>query len=388
MTRINLANRKNETRNSVTRKSVTWGRAVRNNAGPLVFAAVLIVCSLAVGCSSDKAQPITSNNPAPVAPTSNTVAANTVPAPLPEAKPAPKKVIRKRPATLTYSDKTYGISFAYPRRYALETGDAATALLMSSPVPMNFVQPGGVALAAVELPDSVYADTDLSYAFFTVSVHPTLTADQCQEFSVPQTPAPQTAAQSNSTPPQENDASTAVKTDSNTVTQSATLDPKLILGDLELHSAEAVSGEGTRQADSKYFHVYENGACYEFALNLTTNGQATDGTLKHVDRDRVFARLESILSTVKIEPSAADQGKTVAEQNDVEKSGTEKLSAEMPDAAKADSAKPSADGNSTAKPEASTPGGVPSAAASGPAEPAPVAASAPSTPPAPSAPPQ
>jgi hypothetical protein len=68
---------------------------------------------------------------------------------------------------------------------------------------------------------------------------------------------------------------------------------------MELRATEAVSGEGTRQSDSKYFHVYQNGACYEFALNVTTDA-SEEGLVKHVDRDRVFNRLEQILSTVKI----------------------------------------------------------------------------------------
>ena len=73
-----------------------------------------------------------------------------------------------------------------------------------------------------------------------------------------------------------------------------------MLGDLELRATEAVSGEGTRQSDSKYFHVFQNGACYEFALNVTTDA-SEDGIVKHVDRDKVFTRLEQILSTVKID---------------------------------------------------------------------------------------
>jgi hypothetical protein len=76
---------------------------------------------------------------------------------------------------------------------------------------------------------------------------------------------------------------------------------KLLLGDMELRATEAVSGEGTRQSDSKYFHVYQNGACYEFGMNVTTVASA-DGLIKHVDRDKVFNRLEQILSTVKINP--------------------------------------------------------------------------------------
>jgi hypothetical protein len=70
---------------------------------------------------------------------------------------------------------------------------------------------------------------------------------------------------------------------------------------MQLRATEAVSGEGTRQSDSKYFHLYQNGACYEFALNVTTDA-SEEGLVKHVDRDRVFNRLEQILHTVKINP--------------------------------------------------------------------------------------
>jgi hypothetical protein len=360
MTRINVAKSISETRNSETRQSVSWGRAVRNNASPLVFAAVLIVCSLAVGCSSEKPQPITSNNPAPVAPQpTTTMAANSASAPLPEAKPAPKKVVHKRPATVTYTDKTYGVSFAYPRRYAIETGDATKEVLMSSPLPMNFVQPGGVALAAVELPETGFANTDFSSAFFNVSVNNTLTADQCTEFSVPQ---PKLAP---ATPTTEADskqlAAVAEKAD--------TLSPKLMLGDLEMHGAEAVSGEGTSQSDSKYFHVFQNGACYEFALNVTTNAAQADASLKHIDRDKVFARLQTILSSVKIDAASADQGKVAEKKED-----TDKHDAQTADTAKVDAAKPAAEGTDALKPAAST-----EAAPSTPpttADPAPVAAAA------------
>ena len=69
---------------------------------------------------------------------------------------------------------------------------------------------------------------------------------------------------------------------------------------------EAVTGEGSRQSDSKYFHIYENGACYEFALNVTTDA-SEEGLVKHVDRDKVFNRLEQIVPTVKINPVAAPE---------------------------------------------------------------------------------
>jgi hypothetical protein len=248
----------------------------------------------------------------------------------------------KKPATVNYTDKTYGVTFEYPRRYAIETGDAAAELLLSHPIPMNFVESGGVALAAVELPETNYTNTDFSSAFFNVSVHKSLTADQCTRFSVPQPktvetkiaepkiveekpvekteaksePAPSASstevAKQDSTPmpkpDMKQDAQSTSTSQSTTSTQaeSESSNSRLMLGDLELRSTEAVAGEGTRQSDSKYFHVYQNGACYEFALNVTTDA-SEEGIVKHVDRDKVFNRLEQILSTVKINPAAAPE---------------------------------------------------------------------------------
>lgn len=325
-----------------TRDSVAWGKDAKNVAtatwghiNALVFAAVLIVCSLAVGCSSGKPRPVSSNNQIPV-----TQSESSMPPRMPavamqaENKPAPKKVVHKKPATVNYTDKTYGVTFEYPRRYAIETGNAASDLLMSSPVPMNFVQPGGVALAAVELPETSFTNTDFSSAFFNVSVHKTLTADQCTEFAVPQpkvVPVAATETTSETKPETKSEpepakpsasteaayaqpvstpaapaTSTATQPEATQAAAAAQSQPepqgsKLMLGDLELRATEAVSGEGTRQSDAKYFHVFQNGACYEFALNVTTVA-SQDGLIKHVDRDKVFDRLQKILATVKINP--------------------------------------------------------------------------------------
>src|SRR5579864_5358633 len=290
MTRINALRTIAETR------FMTWGK--RTSA--LVFAAVLHVCSVSVGCSKEKPKPVSSNNPISV--TQPETAISPMPAPAMEAaaKHAPKKVVHKKPATVNYADKTYGVTFDYPRRYAIETGDAATELLASNPIPMNFVQAGGVAVAAVELPQTGFANTDFSSAFFNVSVHKTLTADQCTEFAVPLAKATPQVPSTDSAP-----AATPVPTTApqSSEAQSAS-GSKLMLGDLELRATEAVSGEGTRQSDSKYFHVFQNGACYEFGLNVTTVA-SEDGVTKHVDRDKVFDRLEKILATVKINPVAA-----------------------------------------------------------------------------------
>jgi hypothetical protein len=320
MTRINAI------RTTAQNRSVAWG----TKTSTLIFAAVLIVCSVTVGCSSDndKPKPV-SNNQIPVTQSPIPVQSMPTPAAQAAAVPAPKKVVHKKPATVNYADKTYGVTFEYPRRYAIETGSAATELIESNPIAMNFVQPGGVALAAVELPETTYANTDFSSAFFNVSVNKSLTADQCTEFAVPQpkvveaqsqtchpedracgTKDPMPAVASTSSEGNSH-ATTDSTTASSTVSTDTSSNSKLMLGDLELRATEAVSGEGTRQSDSKYFHVFQNGSCYEFALNVTTVA-SEDGLTKHVDRDRVFNRLEQILATVKINPVAAPEVATEA----------------------------------------------------------------------------
>jgi hypothetical protein len=310
MTRINAL------RSTAKNSSVAWGKETwGKNTSALIFAAVLIICSVTVGCSKDQPKPISSNTQIPV--TQTFTPAPPAPVMQAENKPAPKKVVHKKPATVNYTDKDSGVTFEYPRRYAIETGSAATDLLESSPIPMNFVAPGGVALAAVELPESSYVNTDFSSAFFDVSVHKALTADQCTEFAVPQPKIVEAKsvesqvaeikpAETNTTETKPTEVKTAEasapETKSNSAQSSSdSSGSKLLLGDLELRATEAVSGEGSRQSDSKYFHVFQNGSCYEFALNVTTVASA-DGLIKHVDRDRVFSSLEKILATVKINP--------------------------------------------------------------------------------------
>jgi len=312
MTRINLFRNTPSTLNSVA-----WGRtnfakpdfAEKKNLNPatstLVFAALLIACSLTVGCSSDQPKPTSSVNPSSMAQPTPPVTTSSMPAATPlqqaAARPAHKKVVHKAPPTVAYVDNTSGVYFQYPRNYALKTGAAANELVFSDPVPMDFVQPGGVALAAVAVPDSTYPNSDLASAFFNVSVNKTLTAEQCSEFSVPQPnpaspgdPAIQATAQ---------------------VTTPPISKLKLMVGDMELDSAETDSaGElnnGTREQASKYYHVFQNGACYEFALKVANTRLDTPTTTKpspnHIDRNQVFRRLEQILATVKISPVTAPE---------------------------------------------------------------------------------
>lgn len=308
-----------ETLDSVSCAKTHLAKSNFDTIGVLVFAALLVACSFTVGCSSDQPKPISSANPAPIMQPVPPAVITPAPAPVQQAaaKTARKKVVRKAPATLTYADKTSGVSFKYPRKYALKTGDAANELVASGPVPMDFAQPSGMALAAVALPDSVYPNSDLASAFFNVSVNKNVTADQCGEFSVPQ-------------PNPIDPADPAIQATAQVSTPSVGQPmSKLMIGDLELQSTENTasgeSGSGTREATSKYYHVFQNGACYEFALQIATNNpkieasvettSATETSTKHIDREEVFKRLEKILATVKVNPVVAPEVNTDVKAN-------------------------------------------------------------------------
>lgn len=315
MTRINLSRTPRPT--PATLNSVAWGtiHSVKNlfdSSSPYVFAAALIACSLAVGCSNEQNKtgqtitpPLTTAPPSPAPQIATTTTAEP---PTPQTpQPMKKKIVHKAPPTLTYADKATGLSFQYPHRYALKTGEAASDLVSSSSIPMDFTQPGGSTIAAVKLPAAAYPNSNLDTAYFSVSVNKTLAPGQCGEFSVP--PATPT------TPAAPTVQATAQLTGPDLSKLPVS---KLLIGDMELTSTQTSSvepGASPREEVSRYFHIFQNGACYEFTLNVTTTkpaenpAQPQDGVKavkKEVNKDEVFRRLESVLATIKFTPVAKE----------------------------------------------------------------------------------
>jgi hypothetical protein len=193
-----------------------------------------------------------------------------------------KKTPRKRPANVTYSDANSGVSFLYPRKFALASGDKGLpqlAAVSMNEAPMNFVQPGGVAVATVALPGGSYPGTDFASAFFNVNVNRSVSEQECEHFAFVDT-------------------------------RNADGEPvdaeKVKVGATDMEMTSDFSANAIKQAETHYYHSYENGACYEYVLGLGTEGFATEGGIDHVNRDEVFAKLEKILASVKIKPVEAE----------------------------------------------------------------------------------
>src|SRR5260370_28355307 len=185
-----------------------------------------------VGVSSPAASPAT----AAAAPVATTTAI---------AEPA-KKTPKKRPANVTYSDPNSGVSFLYPRKFALTTGDKA--LPQFAPLGdavMNFVEPGGVAVATVGLPGGSYPGTDFASAFFNVNVNRTVSDQECAHFAV---------------------------VDSHNVNGAPVDAEKVQIGSTDHATTSNFSANALTQNETQYYHSYNNGACYEYVLSVGTAG--------------------------------------------------------------------------------------------------------------------
>jgi hypothetical protein len=265
-----------------------WSR--QQKAATIAAFAILGLLLAVSACSKQAAKPalvgVSSPAPTSAAPATASVPASEVDA----AATLPiKKTARKRPANVTYSDSNSGVSFLYPRKFALATGEKARPELAAiGDVPMNFVQAGGSAVATVTLPDSLYPGTDFEAAFFNVNVNHKVSEEECQHFAF---------------------------VDSSNADGEAIDAGKVKVGPTEMEMTSDFSANIMKQAETQYYHDYENGACYEYVLGLGTAGFATEGGLEHVNRDAVFAKLEKILATVKIASKIAPvEPEPVAEQ--------------------------------------------------------------------------
>jgi hypothetical protein len=235
------------------------------------------------GCSKGSTKPASIEQPTPInpqiamTPAISAVAAVQPPAVTP--KPARKRVQHKAPMA-TYTEPSYGVSFRYPKSYILKTDDEQELRISElGSVQTDFIQAGGVTVAAIEMPRSSYPGTDFTSAFFSVSVNSSLSKDQCQQFAFPK------GAHN------ENEAGVPAK---------------VKLGGTDFTMVEDFGDSAKKEPRMKHFHHFENGNCYEFSMGLGTVDDNVAG-LKPVNRSLVFGKLEQILASVKVQPISIPQ---------------------------------------------------------------------------------
>jgi hypothetical protein len=221
------------------------------------------VLFFAISCSKKPESAATISAPSQPSFSTSTPSATSSVASVPEKA---KKIVKKhRPANATYVNSEYGVSFSYPRKYSLQSGEK----LAASSLPTSYAKPGAVQVAAVDMPDDSYPDTDFTSALLNLSVNKNISATECMQFV-------------------------------QTAKDGSEVKPTLVnVGKNEYSVFEQINGEGDKKSDMKYFHTFKNNACYEFALDVDTTAKS-DSDLTAVDRGKVIQQLEKIVTTARI----------------------------------------------------------------------------------------
>jgi hypothetical protein len=224
------------------------------------------------GCTKKSEQHISVVSPnSPILPSIKVDTAASTTAPV-----APKRIVQRRSPTGTYTNDAYGISFRYPLSYKLKTWDAPVGDVKPASMEQSTDgDPAEIPLATVQMPQSMYPKTDFDDGYFSVSANRNLTDETCQQSAI-------------------------VNEDSKVMTQA--------VNGVQFHWTENSTTEGDYHSEWRSYAGFANGVCYQVQLGLATSvtpEPADQSDVKEVNSARVFGRLNSILSSVKIRPVVA-----------------------------------------------------------------------------------
>ncbi len=293
MTQLNLSGKQSSDSKRDPNANLEKGSITNQTVGALGALAMFAVV-IVIGSCSRSSKPAAAQQPVqPAAPVS--VPAVAVPAPAPVV--AKSKTKTRRAPILAYVNREYGVAFNFPRQYVLKSGvKAQSSWGELAPFEMDFAQPGGITLAAVEIPRSSYPGTDFKSALVNVSVNPGLSEESCTQFA---------------------SASADPKADSS-IEDAKSGSPKLVkIGGIEFSEVENSTAATTKpamtnQTDTRYYHAFNNGSCYEFAMGVGTEGDGSVEAAKAVDRAAVFGKLEKILASAKLQAVSVPKTETAA----------------------------------------------------------------------------
>ena len=158
---------------------------------------------------------------------------------------------------------------------------------------MNFVEPGGVTVATVALPSTLYAGTDFATGILRRECESQRLAEQDARTSPSSTPATRTA--NRSTRKSESRRSNAAE------------ERQRGSSDQEMEMTSEFAGNATRQTRNAVLPRLRKWSLLRVRSRPRNRRIRRQEGIEPVNRDEVFARLEKILATVKIRPVAQEQ---------------------------------------------------------------------------------
>jgi hypothetical protein len=173
-----------------------------------------------------------------------------------------------------YNNPAYGVSFRYPRIYALEEpeqeGDSLEDATLQTRERLAAEQPGSVLLATVTIPDDAYPRTTFRKATLQLAVNPEVPAEVCQWLGDPP------------------DSGSDIDSGSS-----------LVQGIL-FHWKESVSLEDGVTYTNRNYAGFRDGTCYEFFLEISSTTPDNDA-ITEADARKILRPLEKIIGSLELQ---------------------------------------------------------------------------------------
>jgi len=244
-----------------------------SNPAILIIVLSVLLSGLALsGCHTTHAFPhanAAASRPAPPA------ASSAKPSDAPSSEPIPSHV-SKHPARdsefAVYHNPDYGVSFRYPRNYALEEGpESDDAAFVQQQQALTAGQPGAILVATVTVPDDAYPNTSFRSGVVQFVVNPAVTPDACRALTL--------------------------SADSGLSPTSGSVAIHGIPFDWRLSSSTAAGA----YVENVEYAGYSGGACYEFLIAISASNYVDpDSEMKPADIPKILRPLEKIVSSFQV----------------------------------------------------------------------------------------
>jgi hypothetical protein len=188
-----------------------------------------------------------------------------------QAKPTAREL-----AFSTYSNSEYGVTFRYPRQFALhenehaDEGNSETHSGARTQEEIASDEPGAVLVATVGLPSDAYPNTTFAGGSIQFAVNRYLTAGNCRQNLVSQIG------------------------DSNARSGAMTIQG------VEFAWAENDEGDGDAEYFERDYAGFTNGVCYEFFLRVGVVATGEDAT-RAPDQRRILGSMEKVVSSLQFD---------------------------------------------------------------------------------------
>jgi hypothetical protein len=195
----------------------------------------------------------------------------------PAAKGAPREA-----SLSTYSNPEQGISFWYPRYYALEEGELEEhSFFLKRQEDLDLEQPGATMVVTVLIPEDGYPNTTFEHGSLQLLVNDSATPQVCKEL------------------PGSGDS-----------TAASALNNMPLQGVLLRGTQWQYETAGTHVTERDYMG-FANGQCYEFRLVVAAEiATEPGGVTKPADEMRILRQLEKIVGSVQFQerrPAPAEE---------------------------------------------------------------------------------